>query len=169
MLESRSSPIIRNGQPADAAAIADVFREAWQQAYRGIIPHGHLESLISRRGPDWWRSVVRAGDAILIVEWNGEVVGYATYGTARTKGPYKGEIYEIYLRPTHQGLGFGEHLFEAVRAKLDGRGLRGLLVWALAQNSGASDFYWRRGGRPVARTIEQFGTTKLEKVAFGWG
>lgn len=168
MLESRASLKIRNGQPADAAAIAEVFKESWLQAYRGIIPQSHLDHLISRRGPDWWRSAVRAGDAVLIVEWNGEVVGYATFGTARLKGPQKGEIYEIYLKPSHQGLGFGEFLFEAVRARLDSRGLRGLLIWALAQNTSAIDFYWRRGGRPVAKTIEHFGTTKLEKVAFGW-
>lgn len=124
--------------------------------------------MIRRRGPEWWRSAVRAGDTVLIVEWQGDVVGYATLGTSRTKGPYQGEIYEIYMAPTHQGLGFGEHLFEAARAGLDSRGLNGLLVWALSQNSGATDFYWRRGGRPVAKMVEQIGGAKLEKIAFAW-
>ena len=32
--------------------------------------------------------------------------------------PYAGEIYEIYLKPSHQGLGFGGHLFAAVRREL---------------------------------------------------
>lgn len=168
MLESRASLKVRNGKPGDAKALANVFKTSWQQAYRGIIPHAHLEHMIRRRGPDWWRSSVRAGDTVLLLEWEGDVVGYATSGTARTKGPYQGEIYEIYIMPSHQGLGFGEHLFEAARAGLDARGLNGLLVWALSDNRGATDFYWRRGGRPVAKSIEQIGKAKLEKIAFAW-
>lgn len=168
MLESRAPIKVRSGKPGDAKALAGVFKESWQQAYRGIIPHVHLEHMIRRRGPDWWRSTVRAGDTVLLVELAGEVVGYATTGTARTRGPYQGEIYEIYMMPSHQGLGFGEHLFEAARAGLDSRGLNGLLVWALSENSSATDFYWRRGGRPVAKTIEHIGGAKLEKIAFAW-
>lgn len=168
MLESRASIKVRNGKPGDAKAIASVFKESWQHAYRGIIPHGHLEHMIRRRGPEWWRSAVRAGDTVLIVECSGEVVGYATLGTSRTKGAYQGEIYEIYMLPSHQGLGLGEHLFEAARASLDTRGLSGLLIWALSDNRMATDFYWRRGGRPVAKSVEHFGGATLEKVAFGW-
>ena len=41
-------------------------------------------------------------------------------------------------------------------------------MWALADNATASDFYWRRGGRPVGSRFERFGRTKLKKVAFAW-
>jgi ribosomal protein S18 acetylase RimI-like enzyme len=169
MLESRASIKVRSGKPGDATAIAGVFRDSWQQAYRGIIPHAHLEHMIRRRGPDWWRSAVRAGDTVLILECEKDVVGYATLGTSRTRGPFQGEIYELYMMPTHQGVGLGEYLFEAARAGLDSRGLNGLLVWALSDNQVATDFYWRRGGRPIAKTIERFGDSKLEKIAFAWG
>ena len=77
------------------------------------------------------------------------VAGYATVGPARVRGEYEGEIYELYVTPTYQGLGFGERLFEACRYHLDARQLSGLIVWALADNMAATDFYWRRGGRPV--------------------
>lgn len=164
-----SAPIkVRHGELRDAPAIAGVFKESWSQAYRGIIPHSHLSHMIRRRGPEWWRSAVRAGDTVLILELEGQVIGYATLGSSRTKGPFKGEIYEIYLVPSHQGLGFGEYLFEAARAGLDQRGLQGLLIWALSENRMATDFYWRRGGRPVAQSVERIGGAKLEKIAFGW-
>ena len=169
MMLGSSAPVsIRHGKPGDAKAIAGIFKDAWQQAYRGIIPHAHLEHMIRRRCPEWWRSAVRAGDTVLIVEFAGEPVGYATLGTARTKGPLQGEIYELYMSPTYQGLGFGEHLFEAARASLDRRALNGLLVWALSDNRLATDFYWRRGGRPVAQAIENIGGSKLQKIAFAW-
>lgn len=168
MLGARYDINIRKGKPADAKAVAEVFRQSWQQAYRGIIPHLHLENMLKRRGADWWVNVIRSGDSLLVLEHAREVAGYATLGLARTRGPYQGEIYELYLTPTYQGLGFGEHLFEGCRGALDQKRLRGLLVWALAANTVATDFYWNRGGRPVAKAVERIGGAKLEKVAFGW-
>ena len=69
----------------------------------------------------------------LVLEVSGDVVGYATLGPSRTRGRFEGEIYELYMAPPHQGLGFGECLFEACRYRLDERRLSGLLVWALAE------------------------------------
>ena len=87
---------------------------------------------------------------------------------SRQRGPYQGEIYELYLDPIYQGLGLGEHLFEGCRHTLDMRKLNGLIVWALLDNTPACDFYWRRGGRPVASAFTRIGRAKLEKVAFTW-
>jgi ribosomal protein S18 acetylase RimI-like enzyme len=168
MLGSRSEIKIRKGKLADAKSLADTFRQSWIQAYRGIIPHLHLQNMIGRRGPEWWSGVVRGGDSLLVLEHAGKVAGYATIGFARTRGPYQGEIYELYVSPTYQGIGLGEHLFEACRYGLDQRRLRGLIVWALVDNTMATDFYWRRGGRPVGQTFELIGGAKLEKIAFGW-
>lgn len=168
MLGSRSDIKVRKGKPTDAKSVAETFRDSWLQAYRGIIPHLHLENMIRRRGADWWAGAIRSGDALMVIEQNGIVVGYATFGFSRTKGPYQGEIYELYITPAYQGLGLGEHLFEACRYALDERRLRGMLVWALTQNSNATDFYWRRGGRPVKQAFETIGGKKLEKLAFAW-
>lgn len=127
MLGSSAKVRVRRGRPADAEALAEVFRESWQLAYRGIIPHLHLECMIRRRGPEWWASAVRTGDSILVLEVNGEIAGYATWGSARSRGPYQGEIYELYLAPIYQGLGFGELLFEACRSAMDERRIKGLI------------------------------------------
>lgn len=168
MLGSRSQVRVRRGRPSDATALAQVFRESWQLAYRGIIPHLHLESMIRRRGPEWWASAVRSGDNILVLEVGREIAGYATWGAARGRSQYQGEIYELYLAPVYQGLGFGEILFEACRHAMDERRLRGLICWALANNTPAIDFYWRRGGRPIAKAYDRIGGAKLEKIAFAW-
>jgi len=168
MLGSGAKVRVRGGKPADAKALANVFRESWLFAYRGIIPHLHLDSMIRRRTPDWWGTTIKSGGELLVLQVSGVIAGYATLGAARVRGDYEGEIYEIYVAPTYQGLGFGERLFEACRYHLDGRQLCGLIVWALADNAIASDFYWRRGGRPVGMGFERFGRTKLKKVAFAW-
>jgi ribosomal protein S18 acetylase RimI-like enzyme len=168
MLGSSAQVRVRRGRPSDAKALAGVFRESWQLAYRGIIPHLHLESMIQRRTPDWWVSAIRAGDSLFVLEVDRTIAGYATWGAARSRGHYQGEIYELYLAPVYQGLGFGEHLFEACRYALDQRRLRGLICWALTENTGAIEFYWRRGGRPVARAFDRIGGARLEKIAFVW-
>jgi GNAT superfamily N-acetyltransferase len=168
MLGSGSKVCVRKGKVADAPAIAEVFRDSWLLAYRGIIPHAPLEGYIRRRTPEWWRSAVRSGDGVLVLELDSKVVGYATFGGARGRGPYQGEIYELYLDPVHQGLGFGERLFESCRHALDLRKLRGLIVWALIENTPACHFYWRRGGRPIGTAYTKIGTAKLEQVAFTW-
>ena len=169
MLSASTQVRIRDGKAADAAALGAIFRESWTQAYRGIIPHLHLETMIRRRGAaDWWVGALRSGESILILEVEGKVAGYATTGAARARGNYEGEIYELYLAPLYQGAGLGELLFEGCRHKLDLRKLRGLVVWALSGNTPAIDFYWRRGGRPIARSFDRIGGSKLEKIAFAW-
>lgn len=168
MLGSTLDITVRRGRAADAQSLVEVHRDAWRLAYRGIIPHLHLETMIQRRGLDWWRSAVRSGEGLLVLDVAGTIAGYATHGASRTKGPYRGEIYELYLAPVYQGLGLGEHLFEACRARLDNRRLPGLLVWALVENTSATAFYWQRGGRPVLSTFDRIGGAKLEKVAFAW-
>jgi len=168
MLGASSHCQIRRGRLSDAPALSDVFRLTWRQAYLGIIPHLHLESMIRRRGNEWWSTTIRSGNCVLVLQVAGKIEGYATLGAARARGPYEGEIYEIYVTPTHQGLGFGELLFEACRHHLDTRQLGGLIVWALADNATATDFYWRRGGRPIEVGFERFGGRKLKKIAFAW-
>jgi len=168
MLGSNAKVCVRNGKPADAKALSRIFKEAWQLAYRGIIPHLHLDSMIRQHTPEWWRDVLKAGEGTLVLEMAGTVAGYATIGSARQRSPYQGEIYELYLDPIYQGLGLGEHLFEGCRHALDMKRLNGLIVWALLDNTPACDFYWRRGGRPVASAFTKIGGARLEKVAFAW-
>lgn len=168
MLGSQSDVVVRNARAGDATRLAVVFRESWQNAYAGLIPHASLQNLLERRDIAWWRDQIRSGEPLVVLEVGGKVGGYATAGAARSRGAYQGEIYELYLVPAFQGLGLGEHLFEACRYRLDHRRLKGLVVWALAGNERAIDFYQRRGGRPVARLQERFGRTKLEKIALGW-
>lgn len=168
MLNSRTDVIVRSAKVSDATRLTTVFRESWRNAYMGIIPHHALENMVQERDSLWWRTQIRSGETILVVEVAGKVGGYATAGISRTRGDGRGEIYELYLDPSFQGLGLGEHLFEACRFRLDGRKLKGLVVWALSQNTSAIEFYERRGGRPVSKSSQRFGRTKLEKIALAW-
>jgi ribosomal protein S18 acetylase RimI-like enzyme len=171
MLGSSSHIVVRRSKPSDAKALSEIFRDSWRGAYRGILPHTHLESMVGRRSAQWWSSAMRSRESVLVISSSRTVVGYATIGLSRTRGKIgkaEGEIYELYLSPIHQGLGMGEYLFEGARHALEMRGHAGLIMWALADNTAAIDFYWRRGGKPIAETTELIGGVKMKKIAFEW-
>ncbi|HEV2896449.1 MAG TPA: GNAT family N-acetyltransferase [Pseudaminobacter sp.] len=160
---------IRRAEPRDALAIADVHHEAWRGAYAGIIPHRALNAMINRRGSEWWANAIRRAATVLVVEIGGKVAGYTTVGRNRARElPQQGEIYELYLRPEYQGVGLGTRLFAAARQKLADHGLKGMVVWALEDNTNALSFYTGAGGRDVAEGVEIFDQKALRKVAFVW-
>jgi len=160
---------VRQARTTDAAAIAEAHDEAWRAAYQGIIPGAELQKLINRRGPSWWDSAIRKGSRISVLVFGDIVAGYANYGRNRARSlHFDGEIYELYLRPEFQGLGFGRRLFVAARRDLMHSGLRSMVIWALSDNEPATGFYRTLGGRMVARSSEQFGPRSLDKVAFAW-
>jgi ribosomal protein S18 acetylase RimI-like enzyme len=131
---------VRPAKAADAAAVASTHDEAWRSAYQGIIPGAELEKL-----------------------------SYANYGRNRARSlHFEGEIYELYLRPEFQGLGFGRRLFTSARRDLLQSGLKSMVIWALSDNDPATEFYRALGGRMVARSSEKFGAKSLDKVAFAW-
>jgi ribosomal protein S18 acetylase RimI-like enzyme len=160
---------IRQARLADANAVAAAHDDAWRAAYRGIIPGAELDKLVNRRGAQWWESAIRKGSRISVLVFGDQIAGYTNYGRNRARSlHYDGEIYEVYLRPEFQGLGFGRRLFSAARRDLAQSGLRTMVVWALSDNDPAIEFYRALGGRLVARSSERFGGKTLDKVAFAW-
>jgi ribosomal protein S18 acetylase RimI-like enzyme len=149
---------VRPAKAADAAAVASTHDEAWRSAYQGIIPGAELEKLINRKG-----------SRVSVLVFGDKVAGYANYGRNRARSlHFEGEIYELYLRPEFQGLGFGRRLFTAARRDLLQSGLKSMVIWALSDNDPATEFYRALGGRMVARSSEKFGPKSLDKVAFAW-
>jgi len=159
---------IRAARLEDAPALLRIFRSSWRLAYTGVIPVQALEREIRSRDLRWWQRAAVRDRGLIILTVNGEVAGYASCGVARAGPSTSGEIYELYLAPVFQGLGLGEVLFEACRARIDNAGLKNLIVWALIGNERALDFYRGRGGRPSKRGCVRVGPVLLERMAFTW-
>ena len=158
---------IRRASLDDISQLADVHAASWRYAYRGIIPGRELEKMVRHRGARWWRSAILRGGGLLVVDFDDMVVGYVSFGRCRdVSARYTGEIFELYLMPEFQGLGFGRRLFAGARATLASRGYPTLIVWALADNHIATDFYGALGGKPVKKASEHFGATLCERVAY---
>ncbi len=160
---------LRVAEADDAEGIAGVHDAAWMEAYRGIIPGADLERMVQRRGTNWWRNAIQRGSRIAVLDFSDQIAGYASYGRNRAISlPYRGEIFEIYLKPEFQGLGFGRRLFSAAQRELNNHGLTSMVVWSLADNERAIHFYEHLGGFLVGRAHETFGDVSRERLAFGW-
>ncbi len=160
---------IRSAREGDAEGIAAVHDAAWRDAYRGLIPGRELERMIARRGPCWWQSAISRGSRLLVLDFDETIGGYASYGRNRVPSlPYGGEIFELYIAPEFQGLGFGTRLFDVARKDLAEYGYPAFLVWALADNERAVQFYLKLGGKVVRQAIEHFGAETRSRVAFAF-
>ncbi|WP_176082541.1 GNAT family N-acetyltransferase [Martelella sp. HB161492] len=160
---------VRRAEKADAKAIANVHWQAWQHGYAGLIPHIALQHMLTRRNSQWWLKAVDGPATLLVLEVDARVVGYATVGLSRARSLLQeGEIYEIYLLPTYQGLGFGRRLFREAQRLLASLGCKGVIAWCLEDLDQATGFFTALGGRRQALSIERFGDKCLDKVAFAW-
>lgn len=152
---------VRSARVSDAAELADVYAEAWAEAYAGIIPALTLKRMIARRGVAWWHAVIPRR-AILVLEVGGAIAGYVSFAPAPGRAhPGAAEIQELYLAPVYQGIGLGIRLFAAAFKRMQGRGYSRVLIRALAENERANRFYTRRGGALIARTDEKLGERTL--------
>src|ERR1700749_3200794 len=155
---------VRPAKAVDAAAVASTHDEAWRSAYQGFIPGAELEKLINRRGPQWWDSAIRKGSRVSVLVFGDKVAGYANYGRNRARSlHFEGEIYELYLRPEFQGLGFGRRLFSAARRDLLQSGLKSMVIWALSDNDPATEFYRALGGE-IRHQVARQGCLRLDQL-----
>lgn len=160
---------IRRAREGDAAEIAEVHDAAWRDAYRGIIPGRELEKLVARRGPRWWQTAIERGSRLLVLDFDHRIGGYASVGRNRVPSlPCRGEVFELYLAPQFQGIGFGRRLFAAARRDLEDHGLGSVVVWALSDNERATAFYTHLGGRVVRIAEERFGCEMRRRQAFAF-
>lgn len=160
---------IRPAEHRDAHDIAAIHTSAWENAYAGMIPYKALRAMIARRGEAWWSHAIQSSNSVLLAKVDGKSIGYATLGRNRaTQLSQEGEIYELYLRPEYQGLGFGAHLFAAARDRLSNFGMKGTVVWALEDNNRALKFYEALGGVDFAEGTETFEGKSLRKIAYIW-
>lgn len=162
---ARVSIIVRPLEARDIPALSALREEAWRSAYRGIIPGLDLERFLSGGASGTLGKRIPC----LVFEFDGRCAGYVTFGAARNQATdAEAEIYELYLKPEFQGLGFGQRLVEAVFDALRRRRIKRVMVWSLSENDPALKFYTRMGARPVMTRRERFGGNVLDKTALVW-
>lgn len=154
---------IREAEPADAKAIAEVHVRSWQTAYRGQLSDDYLDGLsVDERLEQHRRSLEepRAEWRTWVADEDGTVAGFAVTGPSEDADaePSTGEVYAIYLEPGRVGTGLGRTLFEHALADLRERGFSAVTLWVLESNERARRFYevagWRADGTKTNERVD---------------
>ena len=164
---------VRTARPEDAADLARIYIESWQDTYAGVISHALLAAMSLKGHTTRWQAAIRNAErnngAVLVAEEAQHgVIGLASLGAVRDGGTgFEGEVYTLYVDPAFLGHGAGRALLSGAFDAFKARRLRSCLIWAHARNN-ACFFYEAMGGRRVAtRTTRLMGELTPE-IGFGW-
>jgi len=126
---------------SDLESLASIHVEAWQGAYRDLIPERFLAKVDLEHGRR--RLVQLLGvepPRVLLVEDEAGPTGFCRFGPANG-APGSAEVFAINVRPSHWRRGQGKLLLEATLAQLEGEGFGQVWLWVLTHNSRARAFY----------------------------
>jgi GNAT superfamily N-acetyltransferase len=160
---------LRQARPSDAADLARIYIESWQDTYAGILPHNLLAAMSVKNHTARWQSQLRAQGSVIVAEDNRHgLIGLASLGGARDRGlGFDGEIYTLYVDPGFIGQGVGRKLLHGAFAALKERKLHSCLIWSHARNN-ACYFYEAMGGLRVGERTTRLGGELTPEIAFGW-
>lgn len=139
---------IRQAETRDAFPLACLHVDAWQAAYRGIVPDSFLNRLtVKGREIHFARVLDLKRDQILLAEAEGRVSGFIVSGPARNEGldVTAAEVTGFYVAPVFWRQGIGSSLLEKAVDHLAFLGYRELTLWVLEKNWRARRFYEARG------------------------
>lgn len=160
---------VRLARPEDAADLARIYIDSWQDTYAGMISHALLGAMSHKHHTARWLAAIKGPTTVLVAEdARAGPVGLTSLGSARDRSlGFEAEVYTLYVDPAFLGLGTGRALLDGAFDSLKDRKLRSCLIWAHARNN-ACFFYEAMGGRRVAmRTTRLMGELTPE-IGFGW-
>lgn len=141
--------------PSDARGIAQVHVDSWQATYgNGLLPRRYLDRLtVPGLTQRWQRRLSRgfSGYTVWVAEDNGGVVGFAEIGPCLQDDAllgFAGELYMLYVHPSHTGQGIGQALLKSALESLEDRPFFWAVAWVVEGNHLARTFYRRAGLRP---------------------
>ncbi len=166
---------LRRATVADAEVIAAVRIESWLATYRGMIPDEYLDSMKLEESIIHWRTILEALPAagericVFVAESEGQVIGFASgMLLPEPKLEMEAELTAVYLRPAWQRSGIGRRMVQKVARTLQAQGSNSLLVWVIAENAIARNFYEELGGALLLEQKFSWDGLDLMEAGYGW-
>ena len=130
------------------AALASISVDAWQAAYRGIMPSAFLDALSAVDAQALWeRTLAEGGPSVVVFELDEQVVASCLFGALRDPdvAPGTAEIIALNVHPDHWRRSLGSQLTSFALDRLRAQGFRCATLWVLRDNLRARRFYERHG------------------------
>ncbi len=139
----------------------------WQQAYATLLPTEYLRDLsVEQRAANWRRTIADSEVFVELACLGDRILGFVSAGPARPEAlKYgDGEIYAIYLHADFYNSGIGGKLLTAAQHFWASNNGNCLVVFYIADNVRAGNFYKSKGGISVHDGIyEVAGVSVAEK------
>jgi len=144
---------IREARSEDASAMARVHVDAWQTAYRGVVPQEHLDGLSYAHRTEKFREFLRPDSArgTYVAVQDSEIIGFLIVGDCRDEDLERsavGEIWGVYVHPSAWRRGIGRLLCNRGTDLLRESRHSEAVLWVLAGNARACRFYETIGFLP---------------------
>jgi len=163
---------LRPATVEDADGIARVRVQSWRVTYRGIFPDAFLDEMdVEEAAADWERILMApaGGTSVFVAEREGEVVAFAAGKMLDDeKFGINAELAAIYVRPSAKREGIGRRLLRMVADAHQGKGANGLLVWVLAKNEIARQFFEDLGAELLVEQPYVWDELELVEAGYGW-
>lgn len=158
--------MIRSPKLEDAADLARVHIETWQEIYKNDFPVGFLDGLDHAARTKWFVRNIRNGAWLVVAEQGSQIAGFCMVSDADGEDG-RGELLAIYVHPDFWGAGHGHALIRAGEDILARRGFTSAVLWVLQTNTRARQFYERQGWRrskPIR--IEEIGGVQVTELRY---
>ena len=149
-MEPRTSIRIRRIEPSDGPALRDLRLRSIAESPDAF--GQPLDEARARPDIEWWRSARQSSHGEsrtwLIAEEAGRTVGLVQ---GRKRRPATLMLFSMWVDPTVRRLGVGRMLIEALETWGEDWGADETLLWVMADNLAAIEFYRDLGFEPISR------------------
>lgn len=97
--------------------IKRLSHEIWHKVYPSVVPIGQIEYLL-----EIWHSeeaiteqITQQGHQFLLIEWNNEPIGYASYVVKDKSDPKRYRLNKLYIQPEVHGNGIGRAILRFIK------------------------------------------------------
>lgn len=168
--------LIRPAQTVDAADLARIHIASWRASVIPLITPEQLtlKNLdLDHHIARWQRWLATEEGStrhtFLAVNAAGEAIGYVSGGRLREPvEDYDGELYQIYLLPSHWRQGIGRRLVHRLVEQLIVDGYQSMVLWVFSKNPALQFYRETLGGIYVAEQVEANEQASVIEYVYGW-
>ena len=163
-----SSYQVRPAVESDAQEVAAVHASSSHAAYESVAPDT-AQALPMGKRVAFWRDAIEYGEPLVQVAVDGgRAVGFVGYDRSRDpkSRPTTGEIWALYVEPSHWDRGVGLALWDAAREGLIEEGCTEVTIWIPLCNERALRFFELAGFKRELNTAKTapVGGVRLEEI-----